>query len=548
MICLVLLAITASCGNNKEDIKKLERIKAIGDNNPTLAIKMLDSVSINMQSTSKRIRMKCELLNIRLHDKAFIPATSDTKIMQIVDYFNSHGSNKEKQEALYYAGSVYRDLDDTPRALRYFLEAKTLCEPGNTYDTLMLRNTLSNLNCLYYQVQDYHNALNMAKEERTVAKQLNVLDATTILHEATSLFKLHKRQCAKAKFQEAFYTISHSKPQYYPQEIYSLLYHFSTLRMNTEADECYRLITEKGIKPDFADAKLTLSEYFIRKNNTDSATHYLLSVMNTPGNHEGKYDASKDLVRLYNRLGNKELAAHYAEIFIKECNTLNLGERQLKAATVNNKYKYYRNESRENELKEEKETFKNTTLIVALGAFVLIGLGYIIHVRKKNRQLKKIVRLSTEMKELSDSEEQLRREIAAKEEELEEYTNMLKEKEQRITEKMNQNKALIDMLHKSEIEEKADDIIRHVRQAALGKTSMTPSKWKQLYQAVDRLYPTYMDDIARELGDFNEHQMQIFYLIRIGLNKSQIRNLTGLSRATIWRWTSRLEEIKQPAN
>ena len=33
--------------------------------------------------------------------------------------------------------------------------------------------------------------------------------------------------------------------------------------------------------------------------------------------------------------------------------------------------------------------------------------------------------------------------------------------------------------------------------------------------------------------------MQVCYLMRIGLTKHQIQNITGLARVTIWRWTKK---------
>ena len=37
--------------------------------------------------------------------------------------------------------------------------------------------------------------------------------------------------------------------------------------------------------------------------------------------------------------------------------------------------------------------------------------------------------------------------------------------------------------------------------------------------------------------------MQVCYLLRIGLSGVQIRNLTALSRATVWRWVKKYDWV-----
>ncbi|MGN1230244.1 MAG: hypothetical protein ACI4T5_11415 [Prevotella sp.] len=75
---------------------------------------------------------------------------------------------------------------------------------------------------------------------------------------------------------------------------------------------------------------------------------------------------------------------------------------------------------------------------------------------------------------------------------------------------------------------------------------MKSSDWRQLYQAVDELYPLFKDKLIKELGNFTEQQMQVCYLIRIGLSKLQIQSMTNLSRVTIWRWVKKYDWIMTP--
>ena len=72
---------------------------------------------------------------------------------------------------------------------------------------------------------------------------------------------------------------------------------------------------------------------------------------------------------------------------------------------------------------------------------------------------------------------------------------------------------------------------------------MTATEWKQLYCAVDELYPSFKDRLVKELGHYSEQQQQVCYLMRIGLSNSQIQNMTDLSRATVWRWVKKYDWV-----
>ena len=63
---------------------------------------------------------------------------------------------------------------------------------------------------------------------------------------------------------------------------------------------------------------------------------------------------------------------------------------------------------------------------------------------------------------------------------------------------------------------------------------------------MDELNPLFKDRLLKELGIFTEQQMQVFYLMRIGLSKPQIQNMTNLSRVTVWRWVKKYDWVLMP--
>ena len=78
----------------------------------------------------------------------------------------------------------------------------------------MLRNTYSNLHCVYYYVQDYKNALEVAKKEAQVATKLGILDARTMMHSGVSYLRMDSFPQAKEAYSMALkHMLQHPEEQ-----------------------------------------------------------------------------------------------------------------------------------------------------------------------------------------------------------------------------------------------------------------------------------------------------------------------------------------------
>ena len=75
-----------SC-SDKRALGDYEKIKMIGDEDPSHALAMLDSLEIEIREQNDYVRKKYDLLRIRLNDKAFNTANSDLMIKKLLDYF-----------------------------------------------------------------------------------------------------------------------------------------------------------------------------------------------------------------------------------------------------------------------------------------------------------------------------------------------------------------------------------------------------------------------------------------------------------------------------
>ena len=180
-IWLLLAVFTTAC-SKQTVLDDLEHIKNIGNENPQTALVMLDSLEFEVRESNDYVRSKYDLLRVRLNDKADNSPNSDILIRRLIGYFESEGSQSEKQEVYYYAGSVYRDLHDTPQALENFFKSLDFAHNNKDCDSIMMRNTYSNLTYLQYRAQNYANAVSMAEKELSICKQLKTDCVLPYLH------------------------------------------------------------------------------------------------------------------------------------------------------------------------------------------------------------------------------------------------------------------------------------------------------------------------------------------------------------------------------
>lgn len=563
MYRFIILIITISflCISCKDNslLSKMDHIKTVGDENPALALKMLDSIYVDARNASEYAMMKYDLLKIRLEDKSYIPHTSNRVIENLVKYFEDNGTIKDKQEAYYYAGSVYRDLDDTPRAIENFYKSIETVGNKKECDSIILRNAYSNLHYLFVNVQDYNNALKMAQMDYSISKALNKMTINTMIQITTAYLNMDMEKEGIHYLDEAFNCLKDKKYANEDNFIYLVLYHYSNLNLKDKANECYNLIKKRKLKRMDAFVRNILGNYYMLIGQQDSAIACYEYIINEKKDEHAMYDTAKKLFLIYSENGNKDKAIKYGAEFIRLSEKLDFAQNSELAATVNNKYKYHLDQSRMQNMESERIMYLRIAIIIGFSA-VLLTLAFVIfYMRKKNitlrRQLALTDSLNSVKAQMSDikkntllKEQQLasaQSEIADKEQKMKEISEELQHNEQllettqkRLNDKMKQSEQLMQMLHKAELEDSASDVVEAVRKSAEGKKKLSATEWQQLYSAVNSLYPDFKDSLVSRDGNLSEQQMQMCYLMRIGLTGPQINNVVDISRTTVWRWTN----------
>lgn len=118
-ITTMLLIAIAFCGCRENQAnRQMANIESMLNDAPHVALDSLNS--INYESLTDADKHYYDFLRVKTDDKNYIEHVSDSLIKEVVEYESSHKGNDRYPESLYYAGRVYSDLGDYPRALNYY--------------------------------------------------------------------------------------------------------------------------------------------------------------------------------------------------------------------------------------------------------------------------------------------------------------------------------------------------------------------------------------------------------------------------------------------
>ena len=162
-ICTILLIvmITASCGNIANVDLQLNHAEALMSKQPDSAKIFLESINPNVIRTAKK-QARYALLYSQALDKNYIDETNDSLIRKAIDYYREHGSEREQMLAYYYLGRVQFNARSYQSAILSFLEAAKFA---------MLVNDTFFSGLIYRNISEIHNMTYNAEEELKYARK-----------------------------------------------------------------------------------------------------------------------------------------------------------------------------------------------------------------------------------------------------------------------------------------------------------------------------------------------------------------------------------------
>ena len=550
----------ASCNKQRNEflIAQLDEIKAMGDTLPKVAMQRLDSIKPLFENENEYTHNKLMLLDIRLHDKAYITHTSIKPIEDVCRYFEENGTVAEVQEAYYYMASVYRDLNDYPNAVTCFLKSAQVAENNSYIDGALWECTYSQLSYLYNQQFNYSDALGAAIKALDIAEKFQTVNERTYMSVSGNYNEIADT-IQTIKYADLALQLIETKGicSRNADLVASAIGKYSVYGCREKAERCYWLLAQLPKKARPFNYLTNVAEYYERFVSADSAAVAMSELYNTTNSIESKYDAARWLTRYYVAKGEYEKAAGYAIKFI-DANEAVIDKRNFEHTTnANNFYQYRRDKEEEMAIMEKaaRDRF-NLLLGISVSVIIMSVVGLLHYHRKKQlldiilskekniRQAKAMVASKdAELEKEKASIEQKEKELATLNTTNTKLTKQLEAAENDFRMLVAQNRELTRLTLMNDIACDAKDIIEKVKRASEGKYHLSDDEWKELLGAVDKLYPEFTHEVQSKFKRINEPLLRVCYLLKIGLTGPQIVNLTGYPRQTVWVRIKRIEAV-----
>ena len=560
LLFFVIVTLLSSC-NNKENVAllfQLNDIKVMGDTLPMKAMRRLDSIKPLFVEETEYMQNKLALLEIRLRDKAYILPTADDSIKAVCAFFDKHGSAKEKQETYYYMGSVYRDLDDYPNSVIYFLKSISTSKKNDSFDASLLNCAYSQLSFIYNQQFNYHEALNVILDGLVVAEEHGLADERLYMSVCYRYSDLNDT-LQSIKYADTVLKIIKEKgvDKNNADVLASALGIFSAYGYKREAESCFKMLNQLPEHSIPFNYSTNLTSYLTNFVSVDSAAKSRLKFYNTTDDIESKYDAARWLTIYYAYKGENNQAAEYAVKFI-EANDAVIEKRQFEHTTnANNFFQYQRDKEEEMAIMHKASRDRQNLFVTISLSVIFLLVGVVFYFYRKKRLLDIILSKENNIREvrtlIEKKEQELEAEKAAvdkKQRELERMTatndslsKQLADAEGDFKMLIAQNRELTKLTLMSNISENAKEIVDKVKKAAQGKYRLNDAEWKELLGAVDNLYPEFTYEVQSKFKRINEPMLRVCYLLKIGLSGPEIVNLTDYPRQTVWDRIKRIEKV-----
>lgn len=546
---ILLPILFISCTGNKAYDKlliKADSIMNIDDDSAEVAIRMMQSIKPELSQFSKSQKKRYELLYHKAMNKAYIDFTSDSTMLEVVDYYEQHGSANEKMLAYYILGCVYRDMHEAPMALEYYNKATELADTtAKDCDYATLCRIYSQMGFLFakqhlphqelasldkavkyaYLAKDTLNAIRYYQNKQAIYASQNKLDSAIIINNQAA--KLFKQIGALKEANIAF----GCNFEYYLKK-----------KMLKEAEEAFKayLSTNYHGNDNWKDAYAYIlyerGSYYLAVGKKDSAYSCLKQSFEQSKSFSNLAASTRGLAQYYAKTSNPVLAAKYALLSSAYNDSDLIATRQGQLQQVQAMYNYNRNKDIAYKAQLKAEQRMSIIYIVIICAILLFIVSISIY-RKRLRLRNK--RIAMVQKMYNDSVQQLNeaQQELLKLQDLNENTiaTLVKEKEETIQklqmevkkyEEANIGHNLLELekqLKQSPIYQQLVYLENHPLE------KMTKNDWSNLEETVEKFVYGFAD-LKQKL---NTKEYHICLLVKLHFSPSTISSLIGTSLSDI---------------
>lgn len=532
LLFIVLLAISILTGCSSEPDPRLERIDRLSDKDPGVARAALDS--IDRETLAAPDRHFHDLLDIKIDDKNYVRHTSDTLILDVLDYYSSHKDSPRYPEALYYAGRVYTDKGDSRTALEYYQPAIDLVR-GKDAATSLKKLILSQTAWLLSKIRLYDEAIPYLEEAISLEKAGN--DSVGLSHNLLILGGIYMNQenfdLAEKNYRLAKEFAMNRDDRQVSMADVSLSAVQYVKGNNGEALRIIRSVLGKDSIPDRNFAFSWAGRIYAECGLLDSAYMYADKLVHSdsPGHKRAGYeillsdrmrgilptDSLLSYVYAYRDVLESFYESHSADLAVEQ--------------RANYNYSVHLRE-REN-AESATERWKTFFYLAALMAFLTV----IVSLWKSNKNNREIIRLQKANADMDALLRNLQTEKHAPEilsgspmpKNNDELRDLLKSKVRELLEKGTRNEEIPASILYSAPYKKVSEMLNDDR-----IINVESPIWEDLEQAVIKESPNFRNNLSLLVGrKVSRMELNIALLIKCGVTPMKIAAVIGKEKGTV---------------
>ena len=544
---VILLVGIPACQRHTDYPHSMQQAETLMDTRPDSALCLLQSMADSLDMLPDEAQMYYHLLTIQAKDKQYITHTNDSLINHIVSFYEDYDDKERLMLAYYYQGSVYRDLNDAPRALKAFQQVLDLDEGCPPCD--LFARTYNQMGTLFAYQSLYDESLEANKQSvQQYLLQGKKNKTSYALRDMARMYNLkEQRDSASHYYQKAYQTAVTAN---------------DSNRMNKIKAEwgCY-MIDDSSTRE--AGKQILLS--FVKQGKT-----YLniLSNLGSLYRHEGKWDSAyhflekmksssiikrrqaafQDLAFIESQKGNLALAVEYG----KQANALRDSIEKMTQtealAKIHSLYQYQHIEKENLRLKEANtgKMLVIYTLSSILAIFIALVIAYYFYIKQ---QAEKRARQADNIKHLEDKQyAQSQAAIKDNQRKIEELEQEAQPTEAPNTLEHQLRQAQKETLERTNQQIEATQTERELQIMALKQSKiynrfhhachdsnikLTEKDWSELVKAIDIAYPGFSGKLYVYCPKLSNIELQICCLIKISIPISDIATLIGRTRSAV---------------
>lgn len=395
LLLLVPAILLNGCGGPTRPLHgELEQIDSLSAFEPKRAIVMLDSLQKELAEADSASIIYGRLLSIKARDRAYIRHTSDQEILEVIDYYERHPEGDRLAWAYCYGGRVYRDLNDSPRALEYLQKSLEYLADGKNPN--LRQRVLSQLGYLFY----YQH---LFAESRAIKHE--VICADSLLGNFDKMVTCYTdiARCfiAEEQFDSASHYAQHARALMHQHQLTHQLATVDLIDAQVAEYQGQHLEAISLMRPYLTDSALSditpcqavVCRALMALKQYDEAEalcqHLLQSTTSRP---QTKVDAWRHLSAICEARGEtkKALTCHIEAL--NRLDSLVKSEQSEKITLVSSYYQCLQQERKLQQLQLEKNRAETRFYIILSVAIALLLAGGILWLQYKRRQTERLLK------------------------------------------------------------------------------------------------------------------------------------------------------------